>query len=281
MFNENDNNIYYATQQIESEVWKLAVIAGRTYREKDEKTGEEKEYASCKSLKLMEDDLTEARAQCEKFPELGPFSCVVAFADPGSLARSRRRERSEQLTGRRIFIHDYVSKRYYELKFSSATNDAFSRIQKRVDSKIDLLVPKAVQRFAVIYDYLRSDKPEQWSDAVHDCRRILKDLADALFPPQSQPRTKIIQGRKQEIKLDDEDYINRLVCFVEDNSKSERFKELVESHLDLMGNRLGSIYHAANKGSHTDITSREEADRCVVYTYMVVGDILSLRPRGN
>lgn len=105
-----------------------------------------------------------------------------------------------------------------------------------------------------------------------------KDLADAVFPPRSQPRTKIVEGKKIEIKLNEEDYVNRLVCFVEDNSKSERFDELVGSHLDFMGNRLDSIYHAASKGSHTDITGREEADRCVVYTYMIVGDILSLRP---
>lgn len=129
----------------------------------------------------------------------------------------------------------------------------------------------------MIYDYLKSDKPEQWSDAVHDCRRILKDLADALFPPRPQPRPKIIQGKKIEIKLCDEDYINRLICFIEDNSQSESFEEIVGSHLDFIGNRLDSIYHAASKGSHADITSREEADRYVVYTYMIVGDILSLR----
>ena len=174
-------------------------------------------------------------------------------------------------------MHNYASKKHYELKFSSVTNDAFSRIQKRVDSQIDQLVPNAAQKFAVIYDYLKSDKPEHWSDAVHDCRRILKDLADALFPSQPQPRAKTIQGKKREIKLGNEDYINRLVCFIEDNSKSERFNELVGSHLDFVGNRLDSIYRAANKGSHTDITSREEADRCVVYTYMIVGDIISLR----
>lgn len=81
-----------------------------------------------------------------------------------------------------------------------------------------------------------------------------------------------------ESTVDDKNYINRLICFVEDNSKSERFNELVGSHLEFIGNRLDSIYHAASKGSHTDITSREEADRCVVYTYMIVGDILSLRP---
>ena len=43
-----------------------------------------------------------------------------------------------------------------------------------------------------------------------------------------------------------------------------------------MGDRLDAIFRAAQKGSHSTVT-KEEADRCVVYTYLLVGDILSLR----
>lgn len=265
---------------VPKEVWKLAVIAKRTFKENDDKTGLEEEYAYLESLKQMEDELADVRTQCEKLPPQSRFGSImvdtIGISTQGFLVRAERQRLSERLGSRKLFIHDYASKIYYETKFSSVTNDAFSRIQKRVDSRIDQLVPNAVERFSIIYDYLKSDSKEHWSDAVHDCRRILKDLADALFPIQSEPRIKVVKGKKIEISLNGENYINRLVCFIADNSKSERFNELVGSHLEFIGNRLDSIYHAANKGSHTDITSREEADRCVVYTYMVVGDILSL-----
>lgn len=33
---------------------------------------------------------------------------------------------------------------------------------------------------------------------------------------------------------------------------------------------------SAQKGSHETIFSKEEADRYVIYTYLIVGDILSL-----
>ena len=39
--------------------------------------------------------------------------------------------------------------------------------------------------------------------------------------------------------------------------------------------RLDSIFRAVQKGSHAIVT-QEEADRYVVYTYLVTGDILSL-----
>ena len=42
-----------------------------------------------------------------------------------------------------------------------------------------------------------------------------------------------------------------------------------------MGDRLDSIYEAVNKGSH-EILNKEEADRYVIYTYLLIGDIVSL-----
>ena len=47
------------------------------------------------------------------------------------------------------------------------------------------------------------------------------------------------------------------------------------SHLRF-NRRLDSVFLAAQKGSHAVVT-KDEADRYVVYTYLVVGDILSLQ----
>jgi hypothetical protein len=66
------------------------------------------------------------------------------------------------------------------------------------------------------------------------------------------------------------------MCFIQDASTSERFAEIVGSHLRYIGERLDSVVAAAQKGSHRTIVRREEADRYVVYTYLVLGDILSL-----
>ena len=74
-----------------------------------------------------------------------------------------------------------------------------------------------------------------------------------------------------------EHYINRILAFVEDSSVSRRFSDIVGSQLAFLGERLDSIFRAAQKGSHNTIVTREEADRYVVYTYLIVGDILALR----
>ena len=79
------------------------------------------------------------------------------------------------------------------------------------------------------------------------------------------------------IDLGTENYINRLVCFAEDKSESERYSAIVGSQLSFLGDRLDALFRAAQKGSHSVISTRDEADRCVVYTYMVVGDLLQLQ----
>jgi hypothetical protein len=127
-----------------------------------------------------------------------------------------------------------------------------------------------------VYENLLSENTEDWSNAVHSCRRILQDLADKIFPPQEEDRVKQKGRKKIRIKLGVENYVNRIICFVEDNSASSGFKEIVGSHLQYLGERLDSIFCATQKGSHKTIMSREEADRYVVFTYMIVGDVLSL-----
>ena len=86
----------------------------------------------------------------------------------------------------------------------------------------------------------------------------------------------MVDGNEIQIRLGSDQYINRLIAYIEESSESSRSREIVGSHLRYIGDRLDAIFKAAQKGSHSTVT-QEEADRCVVYTYLIVGDILSLR----
>jgi len=118
---------------------------------------------------------------------------------------------------------------------------------------------------------LKSDNPEDWANGVHSCRRLLQEVADALFPATAPQQRK---GRT--IQLGPDNYINRLVCYIEDRSSSIRFRDIVGSTLAYIGERLDAVFQAAQKGSHADIGSREEAERYVIYTFLTVADILTL-----
>jgi len=103
----------------------------------------------------------------------------------------------------------------------------------------------------------------------------LQDLADALLPPTID-RIVIVGGKEKPIKMGANNYINRLMAFIEGHSASNRFTSLVGSNLGFIGDRLDSVFQAAQKGSHATIHDRSEADRYVIYTYMIIGDIIGL-----
>ena len=183
----------------------------------------------------------------------------------------------QRLAARRSFIYSYVLRRHYDLKFSGISDDIFSRIRERIDRTIGENVPDSVKRLTAVYENLSSENPENWSNAVHSCRKILQDLADAVYPVQTTNDKKA----NNTVKLGKDNYINRIVAFLEKSKKSKRFSDIVGSHLHFIGDRLDSIFKAAQKGSHADIISKEEADRYVVYTYLLVGDVLSLLPESS
>ena len=182
---------------------------------------------------------------------------------------------TKRLAERRSLIYNYVSGVHHELKYSQIAQDIFSDYRRFVDSTIGLVVPDAVKKFTAIHENLRSANPEDWSNSAHGCRRILQDLADAIFPPQKECRIVDQEGKKREVKLSPDNYINRLICYAQDNVKSKKYLEIVGSHLRYLGDRLDSIFDASQKGSHKQVT-KEEANRVVIFTYILVGDILAL-----
>jgi len=274
---------------IPPDVWKLAIMAQRITKERNTITQEVKSSAYVESIGHLEDELSTIQISLDaardaniSLSSANPNQYLIL--PPGNaIERRALREKhstiSKYLSERRAFIYDYVLRKHYELKFSGVASDVFSQFRKAADGAIGSLVPDAVKKFTAIYDNLRSENPEDWSNAVHSCRRILQDLADAVFPPSTEERSAKIEGKKKKIKLGRSNYINRIMCFIEDNSKSERFTNLVGSHLRFIGDRLDAIFIATQKGSHTTILIREEADRYVIYTYLIVGDILSLKEK--
>ena len=271
---------------IPPDVWRLAVMAGRRYEIKDSQTEEVKQYAWTQPITEWEQEVKTAEKELEaaRDPDISissanPYQTVsppISHSFERQSIRNKVGLASKRLAERRALIYGYVLRKNHELKFSGIADDIFSRIRERVDTGIGKTIPKSVQKLSAIHDNLTSENAEDWSNAVHSCRRILQDLADAVFPPQKEDRIKTTKGKIITIKVGKEHYINRLIAFIEDHSSSDRYKHIVGSHLSFIGERLDSIVEAAQKGTHDEIVSPQEADRYVVYTYMIVGDILSL-----
>jgi hypothetical protein len=272
---------------LDVEIFEIGRKAGRVYKEKDtkEKTEVIKEYCFVESIEQLEEEIETSKAALSvahdpniSLTSANPNQYLLG---PNGNAKERANIRISlnknvsRLSSRRSFIHKYASRKYTELKFSEIPEDIFSRLREDLDVKIGSIVPTSTQKFAAIYGNLRSENPEDWSNAVHSCRRLLQDLADAIYAPRESKTTKK-KDKTIEIKLGPDQFINRLIAFIEEKSTSKNFNSIVGSNLEFIGNRLDAIFGAAQKGSHTIIQDRQEADRYVIYTYLVVGDIVSL-----
>jgi hypothetical protein len=273
---------------ISPKIWQLLIKVGRTFKERDSISNVIKDLAFTESIEQLEQhiEVCKIRLQAARDADVSISSANPSQYVSSPIGNAIERQglqtgiltASQRLASRRAMIYQYASRRHYELKFSGIAQDIFSLIRESVDRNIGQLVPEAVKKFASVHDNLRSTNPENWANAVHSCRRILQDLADALFPPQEKDG---ITKSGKPIKLGPGNYINRLMCFVEDKSDSDHFADLVGSHLSFLGDRLDAVFEATQKGSHASVT-REEANRYVVYAYMLIGDILSLcQPKEN
>jgi hypothetical protein len=172
-------------------------------------------------------------------------------------------------------VYTYALGIFFQKRFSGISQEIFESTKMIVDNKLKELIPESVKIFVSIYDNLKSDNVEDWSNAVHSFRKLLKELADRLFPPNPEG-IKEIEREGKSIKVGEENYINRLVCYIQDKSGSDTYKAVIGANLEYTGERIDSISDAIQKGSHIDITSRYEAERFVIYTYLLIGDIISL-----
>lgn len=267
------------------DVYEFAVFAGREFLQKNLKTNENDKYVYMTSIEELElqTKIAPTALSAAKDP-----SVSISSANPNQTVwnpQGNQKERQQiisntalankRLSNRRTFVHKYVLDKYYELKFSGIADDVFTRIRRRVDGRISDAIPESIKKFSSVYENLQSENTEDWSNAVHSCRRILQDLADSVCPAQDNI-VKNVKGKAVTIKLDTDNYINRIIHFIESKADSERFRDIVGSNLHFVGNRLDGVFKAAQKGSHTTIVKKEEADRYVAYTYMLIGDILSL-----
>lgn len=268
------------------DIWQLGLQAGRVFSRENPATKQNEQVMYLESIGQLEQSLktVDTALAAARDPDISVSSAnPTQYVSAGIVNRNERASiryeatsTAQKLASRRKLIYEYALRTHYELKFSGIADDIFTRVRSNVDQRIGKLVPDAVQKFAAVYANLQTQNPENWANAVHSCRRILQDLADALYPATDQDRIIERDGKKITVKMGKDSYTNRIIAFVEAQASSDRFREIVGSNLSYLGDRLDSAFEASQKGSHATIASKEEADRYVVYTYLLVGDVLSL-----
>ena len=252
--------------------WRIAGIAGRRYFEITENNGvkEEHEYAKTQLISEIEESISAQKIRLASATDpnvsissSNPYQHVHApfgnNAERNAIVNSITQNQSllQKVTGK---LYAYVLQIYNKLMYGNIVEDTFTKARLQVNDELAQICPKTVEKFVSVYSNMDSDNPEDWANAVHSCRRILLDLADALYPPQDEPIT--ANGRK--IKVGQDQYINRLVQFINSKADSKTFAEVVGTDLSSIGMRLDAINDAVCKGTHVDV-SKDEASRYIIH----------------
>ena len=172
-------------------------------------------------------------------------------------------------------VYEFLSITEKQILYDQINMDIFEQNRRYVDSKLNSIAPKVLEKFISAYKRLKEGNVESRSHALLSCRRILKSVADNVYPPPEKP----IKGSDGiERELTEDRYISRLWQFVNENMKSGTTKKLLKARIEDIGNRIDSIYDLSSKGVHDDV-SEYEVNQCVIQTYLLIGDILHLTER--
>jgi hypothetical protein len=133
------------------------------------------------------------------------------------------------------------------------------------------ICPDAINKLRVTYEnVISTTSSESWSHVASSCRRIIKDVADVMFPAQS--KSVISDGKEH--RVDDSAYINRILTGIKEKSGSGTSFEFTKSMFNYVNAFLTNIQKYASKGDHSVFT-KIDSSRCLVYTYLLLGDILN------
>lgn len=159
------------------------------------------------------------------------------------------------------------------LTFADTNEDIYRRFHRSVEGVLATHAPHILDAFNAVYRRLReADSAEQATEelaqAVTTCRRILKAVADIVYPPEADPS-------QDDHALDDERYRNRLKEWTKGAILSKSLQTTVGSLVGGLYERFVALDGLASKGVHADL-ARQEADLCALSTYIVAGEILRL-----
>jgi hypothetical protein len=180
---------------------------------------------------------------------------------------------AEQILERiKTAIHSFLVATESELDDGQKESLLFSRAQEYINTALAKHAPSALEKFVAARDRLYSGQPEDLAHALTSCRRMIKALADALYPPSDE----MVTGDDGiERKMSDDLYRNRLLQYVREKLRKRTQSSVIQKTLDSLGARLQSLDSLASKGVHDDV-SGAEAETCIVWTYLLAADIVRI-----
>jgi hypothetical protein len=223
-----------------------------------------KDHVQHHSVGVIEQNIIDVQSAADQMPSGTTGRLRLEFL-AGQLQQVLERIRNK--------VHDYLAKMEQRLVFERRNQDVFDEHIAVVDGFIEEYAPDVLEMFTAVYERLEDPKPEHLHQAGTTCRRILKAVADHLYPPG--PPIRDSSGRER--KVGEDQYVNRLLAFAQEHLP-DTVGAIWGASLNDLSARLDGLNELASKGVHAPKYALFEARHCAMQTYLVVGDLLRLQP---
>jgi len=174
--------------------------------------------------------------------------------------------------------YNYILQSYISLKFANQVENVFEGYRNKVTIQLANLAPTAHKKLLTLEENINTNDSEKLSQVLTTCRRLLEEFTNTLFnvvlPNYAGKTFKTASGK--EIAIDGDKYKNRLSAIIETLQNKADKNTLSGSHIIFMVDWIDNILNIQSKGVHSDVT-KEEASRCIIHTYICIGDILMLK----
>jgi hypothetical protein len=166
---------------------------------------------------------------------------------------------------------DFLNSLILELQYGGLPADIFEETRKAVDKELVALSRPTLEKLVETYRRLSiTSTPHEFSTIAFSCRDILQDFTDAIFNPEYLRRSEVAPTREQTK--------NKVYYALRDKLEGHKKTELqlVSAQVDYLNSYFDKLTAYIQKQTHPkgfEVT-REDANRCIMYTYLVIGDIM-------
>ena len=273
---------------ITAEAWKKAKEHGRVSKAKDN-AGNYSDYYFSELCAELEETIKSMQKALNNFTTQG-FSAAGEYAAiaTGNLTSAVSKKTNDLIFAIKAGVkklsilksqyYDYAVKWQIELTFGHLTKTIFESYQEKIDQYYSLLPKTILQKMSAIENMMQDGNPENYAHVLTSCRRLWSQIANQLFseifPNYSGDTYKTLSGKT--IIVSEKHYNNRLSAVIEKIQSKAAKNTLVGSGILYLVDWLEQINDIQNAGVHSDVTE-EQAERCIIHTYIALGDILSLK----
>ena len=159
-----------------------------------------------------------------------------------------------------------TNKKIIKMEYSDINYKIFEETKKYVDNKLSELDSSILNNLIKNYEQLKLvNDTDSASRISFSCRQIIQNFTDLIFDEYN---------KSDGIEKPDKSKTKNKVRYVLSSIKSESNRELIEAQIEYF-NKFDE-YIQKNVHPRNFTLSKEDANRSIIYTYLIMGDILKI-----